>query len=414
MQILGVVKFLARKENHYHHTLLVRLAERSRTSGLELLSASSDFIQTQQRFFKCLSLLCNMISFSSDDLINRPRSDTVPQSMRSRIDSTGVRVLRTLTSTAPSNVKKFEPPADEMDEILSALWHPLQQWFDLIKNEIHKAPDSYDDSNDTVENADESMDTRLIASELVRSNPIKVNSVRPKSTASLESIRISQPAVEFNMPRQCGDHGINRGLYRDISRRLYQTFNSNQESSSLFHHSTGYNEESSIDSYHAGDDDDDDGQRAAINHVSIDDVDHDGNVEEDYLSTFNSNVLEDNDDAPTSNDVENVEDEERQDDDTGRSFMGRSISYRNAMGDSTSQASQSMQGFQLSLSRSFSRSLSIERPVVESSQCSKEDEKCDVKNDKETMVERFADRLCAVLHGYHLVSYTRPYWESLR
>ncbi len=30
------------------------------------------------------------------------------------------------------------------------------------------------------------------------------------------------------------------------------------------------------------------------------------------------------------------------------------------------------------------------------------------------VVERLADRLCAVIHGYHLASFNRPFWETPR
>ena len=367
----------------------------------------------------------------------RSRSETVPGSMRSRIDSTSARMLRTLTNTGPATVKRFEPPADEMDEIASTLWSSLEHWFELIKDEIRKVPETTDSNIETEKSEpdqslsaddNQNLDTRLIASELVRSKRVDV-SVRPRSTASLESIRMSQPAVEFNMTRQCGEHGMNRGLYRDISRRLYQSFTANQEGTNLFNQASGVAEESSngLAQWSEENSQNDESLQSPVyenaSHSRDSDCvslvhacSHDTDLEGEYLASFASGHLESSEGSATNATAESnatVHNTVRNED---QPIVGRSISYTNAIGDNSAQEGSVLaaRAYQLSLSQSLSRSLSVERHSTESSQSSeKENEEVD-RNDKDTMVERFADRLCAVVHGYHLISYSRPYWESAR
>lgn len=462
-KILGVLKYLASKGDNYHYSILIRLSEHSRTIGLELLASSSDYNQTQQRFFKSLSLLCAMISFSSEDL-SRPRSETAPQSVRSRLDSTGARVLRTLTNTGASVVKRFLPPAAEYDDILDALWCSLEDWFVLIQSEIRKIPKKGNAAGESeVKNPDqlesksdnEDIETRLIASELVRSNPIDV-SVRPKSTASLDSIRMSQPAVEFNMTRQYGDHSLNRGLYREISRRLYEAFNANYSSdcaegssnnSSELSHENLKNEggaqytahenaplsvcDESTPSNHSLEED------AATETVYSGNVfDHrnsDGPVTSETgdleAGCLSSAIVEDNADSTSepvriwdnvNNDMRNSRESEASVGLNGSAdhpFISRSISYTNAVRGGAADESNSLAEsvLQLSMNRTVSRAISADMSSTDASQCKVDSEgKSDDNSDKESMVERFADRLCAVLHGYHLFSYSRPFWESPR
>ena len=479
MQIISVMEFLAGKSDTYHHSILIRLSEHSKTAGLELLSASSDYEQTQQRFFKCLSLLCTIIS--SKTLTSRPRSESAPNYMRSRLDSTGVRVLRTLTSSSNTTVKRFEPPLVEMNETFSDLWSSLEHWFDLIKDEIHKFPQIRRPSNGEVDpgNATEStedgenLDTRSIASKLVRSKPVEV-SVRPNSIASLESLRMSQPAVEFNLNRQCGEHGMNRGLYRDISRRLYHSFSSNQDQSS---HDLELNEESGSDSsqdhtpsngnatsplyQNARRSQDSDNVSLSLSPTSHRESENlplfdfatsvslqseatvsspntdvlGADLEREYLASFAANNLESKEESGSSaaaalgsanadnriqrneEGVSEAEFSQRQNSLRNYPLVGRSISYTYAIGENTAQENfaltEGMHSF--GLNQSFSRSLSMERNSLESSQNStKESEESSIGSSKGSMIERFADRLCAVVHGYHLLSYCRPYRESDR
>ena len=492
---MGVLKFLAGKSDNYHHSILIRLSEHSRTTGLELLSSSSDYDQTQQRFFKSLSLLCTIGSFSSEELIRRPRSETTPNYIRSRFDSTSVRVLRTLTSAGTAAARRFEPPADEIEYIFGALWDSLEQWFDIIKDEIHRVPKAGKSSavkldSDLIEEGTgvteegtavieegtgdcQSIDTRLIASQLVRSKPVDV-SVRPHSISSLESIRMSQPAVEFNLSRQCGEHGRNRGLYRDLSRRLYESLNQNH--SDLVHQDSEFTEENSSDSYqdspspdnsfqspvyrnalYSGDSDSlslthsANGQRESenvfsYNHTSsaglesamgglpVDAADHSADLGGEYLMSYAADhsgereVSGETDNtvgasSSVEGGVQRNQDESRETEQsqmpnhlTSYPLVARSISYTYAIGENSTQDSSipadRMQP--LSLSQSFSRSLSVERNSLESSQSSTKESEANNRGGKESMVEKFGDRLCAVVHGYHMVSYSRPYWESSR
>ena len=477
---MGVLKFLAGKNDYHHHSILIRLSEHSRTTGLELLSASSDYDQTQQRFFKSLSLLCTIVSFSSEDLIIRPRSETTPNYIRSRLDSTSARVFRTFTSTSTTAVKRFEPPADEIEDMFSALWNSLEHWFDIIKDEIHRVPNARKSSTVKIDSVVieedtedcQSIDTRLIASQLVRSKPLEV-SVRPRSTASLESIRMSQPAVEFNLSRQRGEHGTTRGLYRGISRRLYESFNPNH--ANLVHQDSEFTEENSSDSYQGSPPLDDsscspvyrnalhskdsdfvplalsaNGHRESedifsFNHANSADVesalggmpvnsaDHAANLEREYLMSFTADHVGDAEITETDTTVRvpaNVEDGSQRNEAKSSEIelsqmrnnlasyplVGRSISYTYAVGETSSHESniQAERMHPLGLSQSFSRSLSVERDNLGSSQSSANESETNNRSDKESMVERFGDRLCAVVHGYHMASYSRPYWESSR
>ena len=463
---MSVLKFVAGCSDNYHHSILVRLSEHSRTTGLELLAASSDYDLTQQRFFRSLSLLCTIASFSATDLTTRPRSETTPTFMRSRIDSTSARVFRTLTSAGTAASKRFDPPANEIDEIFSALWNSLEHWFDLIKDEIHRMPKTRSSSagkseSDASEDGkeDQDIDTRRIASQLVRSKPVDV-SVRPKSTASLDSIRMSQPAVEFNLTRQCAEHGVNRGLYRDISRRLY---NSYQDQGGLARPHSDLTEESSNDSLQDTTPGDNRTQsplyenalisrdsdfislspsasshsesrvESEVANSSATAVDDGTDLEREYLMSYAADRSESNE-MPALNTLgmmrssledgvprierglSGAEQSQMRSDHTNYPLVGRSISYTYAIGESSAQEETlPAEGvYQFNLNHSFSRSLSMERNSLENSQNSTKDNDTSSENGKYSMVERFADRLCAVVHGYHLVSYSRPYWESSR
>jgi len=472
-KIISVLEFLASKSDNYHRSILIRLSEHSKTVGLELLSASSDYELTQQRFFKSVSLLCTIIS--SKTLTSRPRTESAPNYMRSRLDSTSARVLRTLTSSSSTTVKRFEPPISEMNEIFSDLWSSLEHWFDLIKDEIHKSPQIRKSSNGEVdpslaiENTEdcENLDTRSIASKLVRSKPVEV-SVRPNSIASLESLRMSQPAVEFNLNRQCGEHGMNRGLYREISRRLYQSFNSNQDhelneengsDSSLDHTPSNGNAPSPVyrNARHSQDSDNvslspsPTSHRESENSLSLDVIASDAlqseatvsspntdalgsDLEREYLASFAIDNSESNEESESSvavvgsanaeirvqrceEGVSEAELSQRQNSLRNYPSVSRSISYTYAIGENIAQENFTLtEGIRsCGLSQSFSRSLSTERNSLESSQNStKEHEESSIGSSKGSMIERFADRLCAVVHGYHLLSYCRPYRESDR
>ena len=423
-------------KEEFHRAILIRLADRSRVAGLELLSASSDYDKTQTAFFKSLSLLCNMSLLSPEDLLERPRLGSNSITARSR--------LRTLTGGAPLNSQQFKPPAGEIQETLSGLWSSLENWFLLIKDEIRRAPTSGSaKENPGAESAipkecdDVDSETRFIASELVRSNPIDI-SVRPRSTASIESILLSQPALEFNMARQSGDLNSSRGLYRDLSLRLMQrSISSNQprdQGSLVIAPETRATENDTADEAPAHANNGVNFSEDAM--LSPVDENETPATEKDTISTVadshfqdvsppsyddNARPLEERDASLNISDNENPTNNTR-----SHRLVRRSISYTNAV----VGESQSLDG--LDVERQFLQQCSREASIEDHSTghtdifpvphySSAVDTKfastgapIDKSDERVNMIERFADRLCAVVHGYHLSSFNCPYWESAR
>ncbi|XP_065067816.1 E3 ubiquitin-protein ligase HACE1-like [Rhopilema esculentum] len=432
---LSALRYIAGMKEEFHRAILIRLADRSRVAGLELLSASSDYDKTQTAFFKPLSLLCNMSLLSPEDLLERPRLGSNSITARSR--------LRTLTGGAPQNSQQFKPPAGEIQETLSSLWSSLENWFILIKDEIRRAPTSGSaKENQGAESAipkecdDVDSETRFIASELVRSNPINI-SVRPRSTASIESILLSQPALEFNMARQSGDLNSSRGLHRDLSLRLMQrSISSNQPrdpGSLVLAPETRFIDNDTADEAPAhaniGLNISEDAMLSPVDENETPATENvvstvtDSHTQDESLPSYNDNArpLEERDASLNISDNENPTNNTRP-----RRLVRRSISYTNAV----VGESQSLDG--PDIERQFLQQLSREASIEDHStghidrflvphysgavdtKFASTGAESDKSDEKVNMIERFADRLCAVVHGYHLASFNCPYWESAR
>eukprot|EP00794_Sanderia_malayensis_P015706 gene15706-17291_t len=222
---LEVLKYICAMNLEYHRQILIRLAELTGTAGLELLCASSDFESTEKHFSRTLKFLYSLYTNTAEEMVPRPRSETVPIGTRSRVDSTSTRLLRTLTANGAERGRNFRPPVEQMDEALNTLWDSLEHWFDLIKDELRRMPDSSSALNKEdlesggTQGENGEIKTWLIASELVRSKP-KVKSNDRRSIASIESIRMSQPALEYNLARMNEDLNGSGSLSRSLGRMI--------------------------------------------------------------------------------------------------------------------------------------------------------------------------------------------------
>ncbi len=210
-------------KEEFHCRILKRLAEFTRTAGLELLCTSSNYETTEKLFSRTLRMLYSLYTYAAEDLIPRPRAESMPTGVRSRMESTSNRLLRTLTTSGAQKNRNFKSTIEHIDESLSSLWNSLEQWFLLVKDEIHRIPSSPTDSTSNQEDKSVekgNLSTRMIASELVRSKPKNISSDR-RSIASMESIRLSQPALEFNIAKMNEDLNSSVNLSRSLGRMLY-------------------------------------------------------------------------------------------------------------------------------------------------------------------------------------------------
>ncbi len=217
-----MLKYICAMNEEIHRKILIRLADLTRAAGLELLCTSSIYEKSQKEFSRTLRMLYSIYSFATEDLIARPRSETMPTGTRSRLDSTSNRLLRTLTTNGAQRQRNFKPPIEQIDESLNALWDALEHWFALIKDEIQRIPDSPVDSTldgklAVTATENRSVETKLLASELVRNKPKNITGDR-RSITSLDSIRLSQPALEYNIAKASAD--LNNSLSRSIGKML--------------------------------------------------------------------------------------------------------------------------------------------------------------------------------------------------
>lgn len=473
----------------FHRTILIRLAEKIRIIGLELLCSSSDYSRTQQIFFRNLALLCSLYSLAAEDMVKKSRTESFPASMRSRIDSTSTRVLRTFTNAAATpRAPPFEPPVAQIDESLSALWSSLEHWFAVIKDEISKMPESEAvDPNPDSESAipksestfsnfeDQCVDSKLIASELLRSKP-KDMSMKRRSTASIDSLRLSQPAMEFNMARHGGD--LSGSLSRDLGRMIFQrSLSSGNREPSLNYQIPGSPGDSLEDEFLRGQQENVDGsepifipayenallsgdseklRETSITPVSVAEIasqngnaiKSDGELEGAvadglsngvahgimHASSTEASIPSKADSASPDANTDDYNQSHDPNDGATQPVMSRAISYTHAIGRSpfmegnerypvgggplhrlTSLGANSLnsdeysEGFNSNAS-SLERTVSTQgSDVVGNKSPRSPDDKGEVG-----MVEKFADRLCAIVHGFHLTSYQGPYWESAR
>ena len=469
----------------FHRTILIRLAEKIRIIGLELLCSSSDYSRTQQIFFRNVALLCSLYSLAAEDMVKKSRTESFPSSMRSRIDSTSTRVLRTLTNTAAPRAPPFEPPIEQIDDSLSALWSSLEHWFTVIKDEISKMPESEAvDPNSNSESAipksestfsnfeDQCVDSKLIACELMRSKP-KDMSMKRRSTASIDSLRLSQPAMEFNMARHSGDLASSGGLSRDLGRMIFQrSLSSGNREPSLNYQIPGSPGDSPEVDFLQGQQENADSSEQILNSVyenallsgdtetlrgtSVTPVSgaevtsqngttarSDGELQEAAADGLSNGVMHDmmntsstESSIPSKADSASADTNYRpsrdQSDAAAQPVMSRAISYTHAIGRSpfmegndrypigggphhrlTSFGASSANSDEYSEGFNSNAS-SLERSTQGSDVVDNKSPRSLDGNGEVSMVEKFADRLCAIVHGFHLTSYKGPYWESAR
>ena len=386
--MLQVFKHLCGQSPSFHKTILLKFAELTRSEGLKLLSPSSDYDDQVGKFFRTMQLLCELYSIPPETILPRPRADS---GIRSRIDSTGSRILRSLGAGTEIHEQQlnFVVPVTEINESLNILWDTLDHWFILIREDLSRLPGSpikmdnlsLNESEDTPETVKEevqvvsdAMDsgtqqevsTREIAKALYRTKP-KSNTNR-RSLVSLDSIILSQPALEFNMGKVSTDLSGSGNFSGGLERRLFV-----RSVSGHAQFDTGH----------------------ALNDTEPTEV-H-SLVDEATGGSIN----------PVNTQREIADDSVGRDSDEIQEGRHRNISNSSSAGPSyqtdQQQGSHTPVGSRRS-NRGTPRWLDF-------NYCSNRNKET-VKEEERDIVELTADRLCAVVHGFHMFNCSQQLWNE--
>ncbi|XP_065916670.1 E3 ubiquitin-protein ligase HACE1-like isoform X2 [Dysidea avara] len=164
--IIMTLQHLCANDQLLHSTILSRLAKQASTTGLELLSSSSDYDNWSTQFLRMVRILCALDQVPVTPV--SPREQHRPTSPRRRrwnsFLSSGT---RDTAIVAPSASTESQPPRrhsfDELSTdfelagkespkpgdissspffLLEAVWNSLYSWYDLLEVEVQRLPEA--------------------------------------------------------------------------------------------------------------------------------------------------------------------------------------------------------------------------------------------------------------------------------
>ena len=175
--------YLSSQRIKLRNTILQILAQVVHTEGLKLLSPSSNYEESSKAFIRDMKIF-NVL------LQHDPDNESGPD-VRLRSDSGTARQTRSSSfyiqfKTEPENIAAILMELD-------SLWGIVNSWMSILQNEIESKEDESCSSPEHILDSDTSS-LHSIASHLKRNNFHRQVS---RHSASLDMLRMNQPAVEF-------------------------------------------------------------------------------------------------------------------------------------------------------------------------------------------------------------------------